>query len=227
MIYCLVFDIVRNERIRQILANPRCSNTSSAASPAINVPRICQYLSNLFITSKARATQVGKNLNHYNVYEDKHFPLGWHYQLSGPRTAVLFRNRGFLTNGSISLRIWIIQSCKTIRHDTHVWKGNKSWLFQNFKSAKKYSNKRAYKHSQTGCADYNDLDVTPGLEALEKIRAFYTDKGIDILKGTVSLLGVILYYLFRRYEARNFSALQCWKKLWWAGTCCSHGITKL
>ena len=56
---------------------------------------------------------------------------------------------------------------------------------------------------------YNDLDVAPGLEALEKMRAFYTDKGIDILKGAVSLLGVILYYLLRRHEARNFSALQC------------------
>ena len=42
---------------------------------------------------------------------------------------------------------------------------------------------------------HNDLDITPGLEALEKMRAFYTDKGIDILKGAVSLLGVILYYL--------------------------------
>lgn len=51
------------------------------------------------------------------------------------------------------------------------------------------------------CADwlrcYSNLDVAPGLEALEKIRAFYTDKGIDILKDAVSLLGVSLHYLFR------------------------------
>lgn len=33
---------------------------------------------------------------------------------------------------------------------------------------------------------YNDLNVAPRLEALEKMRAFYTDKGIDILKDTVS-----------------------------------------
>ena len=32
---------------------------------------------------------------------------------------------------------------------------------------------------------YNDLDVAPGLEALEKMRAFYTDKGIDVLKDAV------------------------------------------
>ena len=39
---------------------------------------------------------------------------------------------------------------------------------------------------------YNNLDVTPGLEALERMRAFYTDKGIDILKDAVSIPGVSL-----------------------------------
>ena len=29
---------------------------------------------------------------------------------------------------------------------------------------------------------YNNLDVAPGLEALEKMKSFYTEKGIDILK---------------------------------------------
>ena len=29
---------------------------------------------------------------------------------------------------------------------------------------------------------YNDRDVAPMLEALEKVRAFYTDKDIDVLK---------------------------------------------
>jgi len=36
---------------------------------------------------------------------------------------------------------------------------------------------------------YNDLDVVPGLEALEKMRAFYVEKGIDILKDAVNLPG--------------------------------------
>ena len=44
---------------------------------------------------------------------------------------------------------------------------------------------------------YNNLDVAPGLEALEKMRAFYTDKGIDILKDTVGIPGVSLHYLLR------------------------------
>ena len=42
---------------------------------------------------------------------------------------------------------------------------------------------------------YNDLDVAPGLEALDKMRAFYTDKGIDILKDAASIPGVSLHYL--------------------------------
>ena len=46
---------------------------------------------------------------------------------------------------------------------------------------------------------YNNLDVAPGLEALEKMRAFYTDKGIDILKDAVSIPGVSLHYLLRGY----------------------------
>ena len=44
---------------------------------------------------------------------------------------------------------------------------------------------------------YNNLDVAPGLEALEKMRGFYSSKGIDILKDAVSLPGVSLHYLLR------------------------------
>ena len=44
---------------------------------------------------------------------------------------------------------------------------------------------------------YNNLDVAPGLEALEKMRAFYSERGIDILKDAVSLPGVSLHYLLR------------------------------
>ena len=45
---------------------------------------------------------------------------------------------------------------------------------------------------------YNNHDVAPGLEALEKMGAFYTDKGINILKDAVSIPGVSLHYLLRR-----------------------------
>ena len=44
---------------------------------------------------------------------------------------------------------------------------------------------------------YNNLDVAPGLEAFERMRAFYTEKGIHILKDAVSIPGVSLHYLLR------------------------------
>jgi len=44
---------------------------------------------------------------------------------------------------------------------------------------------------------YNNLDVASGLEALEKMKSFYTERGIDILKDAVSLPGVSLHYLLR------------------------------
>ena len=50
---------------------------------------------------------------------------------------------------------------------------------------------------------YNNLDVAPGLEALEKMRAFYTDKGNDILKDAVSIPGVSLHYLLRGCVERD------------------------
>ena len=42
---------------------------------------------------------------------------------------------------------------------------------------------------------YNNLDVAPGLEALQKMKNFYTEKGIDIMKDAVSIPGVSLHYL--------------------------------
>ena len=44
---------------------------------------------------------------------------------------------------------------------------------------------------------YKNLDVAPVLEALEKMRAFHTEKGIDVLKDAVSVPGVSLHYLLQ------------------------------
>ena len=44
---------------------------------------------------------------------------------------------------------------------------------------------------------YNNLDVAPGLEALQKMRNFYIGKGIDIMKDAVSIPGVSLHYLLK------------------------------
>ena len=44
---------------------------------------------------------------------------------------------------------------------------------------------------------YNNLDVSPFLKALVKMRAFYTNMGVDIFKDAVSLPGVSMQYILR------------------------------
>ena len=48
---------------------------------------------------------------------------------------------------------------------------------------------------------YNNLDVTPFLETIEKMKAFYTKIGVNIFKDAVSLPGVSMQYILRRPEA--------------------------
>ena len=50
---------------------------------------------------------------------------------------------------------------------------------------------------------YNNLDVEPGLEALQKMKKFYEGKGIDIMKDAVSIPGVSLHYLIKGAIERN------------------------
>ena len=50
---------------------------------------------------------------------------------------------------------------------------------------------------------YNNLDMAPDLEALEKMRTFHTEKGIDIMKDAVSVPGVSSHYLLRGAVERN------------------------
>ena len=45
---------------------------------------------------------------------------------------------------------------------------------------------------------YNNLDVAPFLEALQKMKEFYTNLGIDIFKDAVSLPGVSEKYILRK-----------------------------
>ena len=52
---------------------------------------------------------------------------------------------------------------------------------------------------------YNDLDVAPGLEAVEKMRAFYTDKGMDVMKDAVSLRSELAFSLERHDGARGWT----------------------
>ena len=45
---------------------------------------------------------------------------------------------------------------------------------------------------------YNNLDVAPFLEALQKMKEFYTGLGVDIFKDGVSLPGVSQQYILRK-----------------------------
>ena len=52
---------------------------------------------------------------------------------------------------------------------------------------------------------YSNLDVTPFLETIEKMKAFYTNIGVDIFKDAVSLPGVSMQYILRR-TLRGYNA---------------------
>jgi len=66
-----------------------------------------------------------------------------------------------------------------------------------FKECRRVFKERGMKTFADLLRYYNNLNVEPGLEALEKMRAFYTEKRIDILKVAVSLPGVSLHSLLR------------------------------
>ena len=50
---------------------------------------------------------------------------------------------------------------------------------------------------------YNNLDVTPFLETIEKMKSFYTNIGVDIFKDAASLPGVSMQYILRRTLRRR------------------------
>ena len=55
---------------------------------------------------------------------------------------------------------------------------------------------------------YNNLDVSPFLEALQTMKSFYTGLGVDIFKDAVSLPGVSMQYVLRgSLRGRNPPAL--------------------
>ena len=54
---------------------------------------------------------------------------------------------------------------------------------------------------------YNNLDVQPFCDALEKMCAFWKDKNIDMLRQGISIPGVTLTYLFTTLETGIFFSL--------------------
>ena len=68
---------------------------------------------------------------------------------------------------------------------------------EEWKACKQVFEEKGMKTFKDWLEYYNNLDVAPGLEALEKMKAFYIEKGIDILKDAVSIPGVSLHYLLK------------------------------
>ena len=52
---------------------------------------------------------------------------------------------------------------------------------------------------------YNNLDVKPFVEAVEKMAQTYKDKGVDLFKDGISVPGLTLKYLFNISPDANFA----------------------
>ena len=63
------------------------------------------------------------------------------------------------------------------------------------KECKRVFQERGMKTFEDCLEYYNNVDVTPFLETLEKVKAFYTKLGIDIFKDAVSLAGFSMQYI--------------------------------
>jgi hypothetical protein len=51
---------------------------------------------------------------------------------------------------------------------------------------------------------YNNLDISPFIEAVEKMREFYRLKRLDIFKDGVSLPGLVLKYLIKSTDSEFY-----------------------
>ena len=51
---------------------------------------------------------------------------------------------------------------------------------------------------------YNNLDVEPFVEAIEKMFQFYQPRGLDLFKDGISVRGLVMKYLFSRLEENTF-----------------------
>lgn len=52
---------------------------------------------------------------------------------------------------------------------------------------------------------YNNLDVVPFLEALEKMVTFYKEREIDVFKDGLSVPGLTTKYLFQMAKGEPFA----------------------
>ena len=76
-------------------------------------------------------------------------------------------------------------------------KGGFLLKLSEWKACKRTFREKGMKTFKDWVRYYNNRDVGPGLEALEKMKNFYTEKGIDIMKDAVSIPGVSMHYLLK------------------------------
>lgn len=54
---------------------------------------------------------------------------------------------------------------------------------------------------------YNNLDVEPFVEAIEKMFQFYEPKKLDLFKDGMSVAGLVMKYLFSGLDANTYFSL--------------------
>ena len=126
-----------------------------------------------------------KFLKNYECPQTKRFfPYEWMDSLEKLQHPALPPHEAFfssLTNTNISTEEY--QYCQK------VWSSNNMQTFQDF------------------LIWYNNLDVKPFCDALEKMCAFCEEKNIDMLRQVVSFPGITLIYLFSTLEPGLFFSL--------------------
>ena len=120
-------------------------------------------------------------LKAYNVREQKgFFPYEWFDDICKLGTTCLPPREAFfsqLKGSNISDEDY--SYCQTI------WENNKMTTFQDF------------------LMWYNNLDVKPFVEAVQKFQHFYFDKGIDVFKVAISVPGIARQLLFKTAKTQN------------------------
>ena len=115
--------------------------------------------------------------------------------ISSKRTAVLPRSRGFDTVEKLNYSGLPDNPAEYSRLKCNYVLG-----LSDFQGRKKILKQKGSQRFADWLRYYSNRDGAPRIEALEKMKAYYNEKGIDILKEAASLLGVCLHYLLRSHD---------------------------
>ena len=158
------------------------------------------------LAGTTKKVQVAKKANTTMFMKTEHFRFLDIINYLGPGTSYEAWVKGY---GCSAQKSWLpyewLDTPEKLNYpglpDYPAWysklKGGFVLKLSEFKECKKIFKEKGMQTFADWLRYYNNLDVAPGLEALENMRAFYTGKGTDILKDAVSLPGVSLHYLLR------------------------------